>query len=323
MIKTLLDRKYRLALITAVLMMITSLVVGFANMKSQVEIFVDGKIVPHITESTNVKEILKEANITLGENDGYYLDARRVKDGSKIEVIRAFSIKVNNQGKELVVKSGRATVKDVLKQAGIDYGGKAVFPSLSERPQAGQTIYILAEGEKLVSAEETIKFKTQEIPDMNMNFGVRQVKSLGESGKKIATYKLDAAGNKVLLGEQITLAPREEIVNVGRIGSITTDKGVFKYRAVHSMEATAYTPDLNGYGTGYTATGVKAAEGQIAVDPRVIPLGSKVYVEGYGHAIATDTGGAIKGNRIDVVIEGMDRAYRFGRRHGVKVYVLE
>ena len=125
------------------------------------------------------------------------------------------------------------------------------------------------------------------------------------------------------MGEQITLEPKEEVVNVGRIGSITTEKGVFKYRTIHLMEATAYTPDLNGYGTGYTATGVKAAEGQIAVDPRVIPLGSKVYVEGYGYAVATDTGGAIRGNRIDVVIEGMDRAYQFGRRHGVKVYVLE
>ena len=95
MINTLLDRRYRLAMITAALMLIATLVAGFANMKSQVEIFVDGKIVPHITESTNVREILKEANITLSENDGYFLDARRVKDGSKIEVIRAFSIKVN------------------------------------------------------------------------------------------------------------------------------------------------------------------------------------------------------------------------------------
>lgn len=323
MIKTLLDRKYRLAVVTAVLLMIASLMAGFANMKSQVEIFVDGKILPQTTESTNVKEILKEANITLGENDGYSLDTRRVRDGSKIEVIRAFSIKINNQGKELVVKSGRATVKDVLKQADVDYGGKTVFPPLNERPKSGQTIYVLGEEEKLVSAEEVVKFKTREIPDMNINFGVRQVKTLGETGKKVATYKVASNGSKILLSEQIILEPREEVVNVGRIGSVTTEKGVFQYSRVHFVEATAYTPDLNGYGSGYTATGVKAAEGQIAVDPRIIPLGSKVYVEGYGHAIATDTGGAIRGNRIDVVIEGQSRAYQFGRRHGVKVYVLE
>lgn len=322
MIKTLLDRRYRLAIVTGVLIIIAALVVGFTNMKSQVEIFVDGKIIPHSTESTRVKEIIKEANITLGENDGYILDTSRVKDGSKIEVIRAFSIKVNNQGKELVVKSGRATVKDVLKQAGIDYGGKTVFPSLSERPKAEQTIYILGDSDKLVVSEEAVKFKTREVADNTMNFGVRQVKALGEHGKKTATYKIAADGTKILLSEQIILEPKEEVVNVGRIGSITTDRGVFKYSKVHFMEATAYTPDLNGYGSGYTATGVKAAEGQVAVDPRVIPLGSKVYVEGYGYAVATDTGGAIKGNRIDVVIEGMDRAYRFGRRD-VKVYILE
>lgn len=323
MIKTLLDRRYRLAMLTGTLLLIAALVAGFANMKSQVEIFVDGKIVPHTTESTNVKDIIQEANITLGGDDGYLLDTRRVKDGSKIEVIRAFSIKVNNQGKELVVKSGKTTVKDVLKQAKIDYGGKTVFPSLMERPKSGQTIYVLDENEKIVSTEESVKYKTREIADNSMHFGVRQVKALGEFGKKVATYKLAPNGEKILLAEQITLEPKEEIVNVGRIGSITTEKGVFKYRVVHTMEATAYTPDLNGYGTGYTATGVKAAEGQIAVDPRVIPLGSKVYVEGYGYAVATDTGGAIRGNRIDVVIEGMDRAYQFGRKHGVKVYVLE
>ncbi|MCO5386268.1 MAG: 3D domain-containing protein [Desulfosporosinus sp.] len=62
-----------------------------------------------------------------------------------------------------------------------------------------------------------------------------------------------------------------------------------------TVEATAYT-----YTGNNTATGVKPREGLIAVDPKVIAMGSQVYVEGYGYAIAADTGGSIRGNRIDV-----------------------
>lgn len=82
------------------------------------------------------------------------------------------------------------------------------------------------------------------------------------------------------------------------------------------MEATAYT--FTGY---QTATGVNPREGIIAVDPRVIPLGSQVYVEGYGYAIAADTGGLIKGNIIDVFFPNLQRCINWGRRPA-KVYIL-
>ncbi|RWZ60350.1 LysM peptidoglycan-binding domain-containing protein [Halobacillus fulvus] len=91
-----------------------------------------------------------------------------------------------------------------------------------------------------------------------------------------------------------------------------------------TAEATAYTAYCTGC-SGVTATGIdlRANPNQkvIAVDPSVIPLGSKVYVEGYGTAIAGDTGGAIKGNRIDVFIPDRGEALDFGRK-SVKVQVL-
>ena len=90
------------------------------------------------------------------------------------------------------------------------------------------------------------------------------------------------------------------------------------------MSATAYTAYCNGC-SGITATGINLRANPelkvIAVDPNVIPLGSKVWVEGYGHAIAGDTGGAIKGNRIDVFVPTKEQAYRFGRK-SVKIRVL-
>ena len=63
--------------------------------------------------------------------------------------------------------------------------------------------------------------------------------------------------------------------------------------------------------------------GMVAVDPKVIPLGTKIYVEGYGIAIAGDTGGAIKGNIIDLFFNTNKECYQFGRQHGLNVYVLK
>ena len=72
---------------------------------------------------------------------------------------------------------------------------------------------------------------------------------------------------------------------------------------------------------GYTATGYRAGHGIVAVDPHVIPLGTKLYIPGYGFAIAGDTGGAIVGNRIDLGFNSISDAMQFGRRT-VKVYTL-
>jgi N-acetylmuramoyl-L-alanine amidase len=91
-----------------------------------------------------------------------------------------------------------------------------------------------------------------------------------------------------------------------------------------TVTATAYTAYCYGC-SGVTATGIdlRANPNQkvIAVDPNVIPLGSEVYVEGYGHAIAGDTGGAIKGNKIDLFIPSHSEAMKFGRQ-SVNVTIL-
>ncbi|MDO5755572.1 MAG: cell wall-binding repeat-containing protein [Tissierellia bacterium] len=97
----------------------------------------------------------------------------------------------------------------------------------------------------------------------------------------------------------------------------------FSYSRVLTMNATAYTSDPaeNG-GYSVTALGTPIRVGVAAVDPRVIPLGTKLYVEGYGYCTAEDTGGAIKGNKIDLVFGSKQESYNFGRRQ-VTVYVLD
>ncbi len=92
-----------------------------------------------------------------------------------------------------------------------------------------------------------------------------------------------------------------------------------------TASATAYTANCNGC-SGITKTGINLNSNSdlkvIAVDPSVIKLGSKVWVEGYGYAIAGDIGSAIKGNKIDVFIPTKGEAYKWGRKN-VKIKVFE
>nr|WP_239587054.1 3D domain-containing protein [Bacillus ectoiniformans] len=92
-----------------------------------------------------------------------------------------------------------------------------------------------------------------------------------------------------------------------------------------TVTSTAYTASCRGC-SGVTATGINLKKNPfakvIAVDPKVIPLGTKVYVEGYGEAIAGDKGGAIKGHKVDVFISNLGRAKKWGKRT-VKVTILE
>lgn len=129
------------------------------------------------------------------------------------------------------------------------------------------------------------------------------------------------ATSKRLVDEE-RIEPIHEKYHIGSAG-FSTSRGAFVRTKVFEMEATAYTPDA-GRGrnaTGRTATGRKAAFGVVAVDPRIIPLNTMVYVEGYGLALACDVGSAIKGHRIDLCMMTRTEARQFGRRK-VRVHVL-
>ena len=94
-----------------------------------------------------------------------------------------------------------------------------------------------------------------------------------------------------------------------------------RYTKTYHMRSTAYTP-YDGGGEGHTALGGFAGKGHAAVDPNVIPLGSIVFIEGYGYAICDDIGGAIHGNIIDVGVDNLEQAYQWGTKSRVKVYLV-
>lgn len=118
------------------------------------------------------------------------------------------------------------------------------------------------------------------------------------------------------------IEPVQTIIGMSRQGH-TTSRGSFTRSTVKTMTATAYLPSAGLKNPTFkTRMGLPAKYGVIAVDPRVIPLGSLCFVEGYGFAIAADTGGAIKGNKIDVCLPTNSQVRNWGRRK-VTVHVFK
>ncbi|WP_019878660.1 3D domain-containing protein [Succinispira mobilis] len=326
MLKTILNPKQRIFVLSAVLVCVALVLTGFVASKKTLEVLVDGKNIKIETRSTNPKKILQEMGVHLSEHDGYALDTPKVRDGSKIEVIRAIPVTVINQGKRHVVNTGLATVAEVLKLMKVDYANKVVSVKLTDRPRVDLPIHVLGNNEKLNAVEETMEFAVREQADSHLEFGEKRVITPGVLGKKQVLYKetltADGSVKREKLSEEVLAQPQEQIVAVGKKNMIETSRGSFRYRAVYDMQATAYTPYLDGSGSGITATGIPARRGVVAVDPQVIPLGSQVYIPGYGHAIAADTGGAIRGHKIDLCIDTYQEAISFGRRQ-VTVYLLD
>lgn len=154
-----------------------------------------------------------------------------------------------------------------------------------------------------------------DLPDFNLD----KVGQEGISGQKEVVLKTVTSNNGILyeeiVSEVITAEPVDQIILRGTSNTIETERGRVGFTQELSMLSYAYT------GGGRTASGHSVRRGLIAVDPRVIPLGTKLYVEGYGFALASDTGGMIKGNVIDVYVPTRDEAAKFGKRN-LKVYVL-
>ncbi len=138
--------------------------------------------------------------------------------------------------------------------------------------------------------------------------------------------------DRTMLSSEIVVTPQDKVIEYGTSENTAVDENNVKFEYSYVLEclATAYDPspeENGGYG-GQSATGVPLQRGVIAVDPKVIPLGSRVYIEAldgswsYGYAVAADTGGAIKGNRVDLLYDTKSECYEFGRR-SCRVYVLK
>jgi 3D (Asp-Asp-Asp) domain-containing protein len=189
--------------------------------------------------------------------------------------------------------------------------------------------------EKVIQEKESIPFPKKFVPAPYLPFGQREILQKGLPGiKEIVFFERIEDGqvvSKEKIEEKVTQEPLEQIEAVGILfGSPEeTIKVSLTYPPPSSndflvMEATAYCPlvsetDGNPW---RTSIGLSSSYGVVAVDPTVIPYYTPLYVEGYGYAIAGDTGGAIRGNRIDLFFYTAEETRRFGRRM-VKVWILD
>lgn len=248
----------------------------------------------------------------------------------QIQVDKAFSITLSDSGKEKQVWSTSTTVADFLLQQGITLNElDRVEPTLDESVTE-ETKVMVTRVEKVTDVvEEPIKFAVVTKKDQALTKGTEKTITSGQEGLVKKEFEVVLENGKEvsrkLLTETTMKEKRDKVVAVGtKVIAQTVSRGAENVSKEFYVSSTAYTANCNGC-SGTTATGynLKANPNAkiIAVDPSVIPLGTKVYVEGYGYAVAADTGGSIKGNKIDVFFASKSDAYRWGRKT-VKIKIL-
>lgn len=283
------------------------------------------------TTTKTVKEFLAESEIAIKEQDQLSVPLEaKIKQGLIINLDTAFQVVVNDGGEERTVWSTSTTVADFLEQQGIKLNElDRVEPGLDQMIGENVPINIVRVEKVTDVVEEPLEFATVTQKDSNLESGKQQVVQEGKTGKVQKTYEVILENgqevSKTLISENVMENATDKIVAVGtkemtQLVSRGTETGKEFY-----VSSTAYTASCNGC-SGKTATGIDlhANPGAkiIAVDPSVISLGTKVYVEGYGYAIAADTGTRIKGNKIDVFFASQSDAYRWGQRT-VKIKILQ
>src|SRR5699024_9997556 len=147
---------------------------------------------------------------------------------------------------------------------------------------------------------------------------VKKYEIIMENGEEVDRKLVDEEVTKESVNRVVAIGTKEPESNIVTLSDKKSNNNSNEPKSsgkVFYMTATGYTASCNGC-SGITATGINLKKNPdakvVAVDPSVIPLGSRVWVSGYGEAIAGDTGGAIKGNRIDLHFPSKDAAYAFG-----------
>lgn len=248
---------------------------------------------------------------------------------------------IDNNGVVKTYKTSCKTVKELLSDLKIKVDDDdIVIPDLDTELKSEGKISIIKVDVKVIEKEVEAPFKT--IKKKNKELTHKQSKILiqGVNGKNKVKCKEYYAGDKLIKEEVIhvetLVKPIDQVFEEGTKDVFTNDRGDFTARKAIKMVATAYEagPRSTGKrsgdkGYGITASGARAKRGTVAVDPRVIPLGTKLYIKSltpgvpdYGFAIAQDTGGAIKGNKIDLFMDTVWECLQFGRRP-VMVYILK
>jgi uncharacterized protein YabE (DUF348 family) len=287
-------------------------------------ITVDGHPVLYRSLYRTVGSVLAEAGVKLGPNDAVQPDpGTTVTRGMLIAVNRAVGVRVNVDGRTVVVQTPKASVGDVLQAAGIDLGSlDRVNISLGDVVANGTVITVNRVAEKIMTERSQLPAPVERMDDPQMERGESRVVRAGTPGEAERQFEVtfvDGRPNgRVLLSSLVVRNPVSRLIAFGTVSTVSRGGNAIPFRNAINVVATAYSAE-NG---SHTCTGQLVRFGVVAVDPAVIPLGTRLYIEGYGYATAGDVGRAIKGDRIDVFFGSERDCERWGRRN-TKVYVLE
>ncbi|GAE90086.1 3D domain-containing protein [Acetivibrio straminisolvens] len=317
--------------------------VYFRCQKEVVVNFDDKQFVVKTMKST-VREVLKQNGIKLGENDyiSVPLDSKlQSKKDNVINIKSAVPVTVIADGQEIQLMTSKQTVREALEDdpVNLSHLDRVEGAEPDDEIVAGMKLKVVRVKQELVSQNEIIPCDVIRRENNSMDKGDYKVIKEGKDGVRekvyVVSYEDGQEVGKQLLRDTVVSEPQTKIVEYGTVLNYTTARGEkFRYKSVMTMKATAYTASYEDTGKtpdhpefGITYTGVRARRGIVAVDPKVIPLGTKLYIEGiggvpdYGYAVAADIGSAVKGNIIDLYMDDRESVKRWGVKK-VRVYIL-
>lgn len=297
----------------------------------QVQMVVDNEKKTIWTTADTVADLLIEQNIALKEFDEVVPKPdKAIKSNMDIAIEKAFQLTLNNGGKKEKVWTTSTTVADFLAGQGITLQPlDRVEPTLDTSVKENAVVNVVRIEKVTDVVEEPISFAVVKKKDAKLPKGKEKIISTGQKGLVTKEYEVVLENGKEvsrkLINKNYIKDKRDQIVAVGtKVNKVQVSRGA-ETGEEYYVSSTAYTANCNGC-SGVTATGINLHQNPnikvIAVDPRVIPLGTKVYVEGYGYAVAADTGSAVKGYKIDVFFSTKAEAYRWGRRT-IKIKILK
>lgn len=299
----------------------------------QVYVTIDGQEKEVWTIAGTVQELMNELEIEVNEHDVIEPPlSEAVASEMSVTYEQSFLVTLTSDGEEKEIWTTSTTVADFLEREDITLGElDRVEPSVEDYINDSMEVNVVRVEKVTDVVEETVDFATVRRNDSSLEQGRERVVQSGQNGQLKKHYEvIYEDGEEVsreLVKEEKVQDSEDRIVAVGTkapapVSSRGSSASSGEWR---TFTATAYTAYCTGC-SGTTATGLDLRNNPnknvIAVDPNVIPLGSRVEIQGMGTFIAGDTGGAITGNKIDIFMPNRSDALAFGRRT-VQIRILD